>query len=132
MEKQQPIRVVAAVMEKDGKVLIARRRKGDKLAGKWEFPGGKIEPGESPEAALRRELREELGIETVIGGFVCESSYQYSHLSIRLLAYNATWISGDITPAVHDRVLWVTPAELSAYDFPEANLPVIKRILDGD
>ncbi|NJD56302.1 MAG: (deoxy)nucleoside triphosphate pyrophosphohydrolase [Nitrospirae bacterium] len=126
------VRVVAAVVEKDGKVLIARRRKGDKLAGKWEFPGGKIEPGESPEAALRRELLEELGIETGIGSFICESSYQYSHLSVRLLAYRAAWISGDITPAVHDRVIWVTPEELSEYDFPEANLPVIKRILDDD
>jgi 8-oxo-dGTP diphosphatase len=132
MEKQPPVRVVAAVMEKDGKVLIARRRKGDKLAGKWEFPGGKIEPGESPEAALRRELREELGIESEIGCFLCESIYQYSHLSVRLLAYHAVWISGDMTPTVHDQVLWVTRAELSAYDFPEANLLVIKTILDHD
>lgn len=65
--------VTAAVIEKDGRVLIAQRKTGDALAGKWEFPGGKLEPGETPEACLRRELREEFGVETEIGDFICSS-----------------------------------------------------------
>lgn len=130
MEKQPLVRVVAAVMEKDGKVLIARRRKGDKLAGKWEFPGGKVDAGETPEDALRRELREELGIETEIGAFLCRSCHDYSHLSVELLAYRVSHVSGELIPHVHDEIRWVKPEDLSAYDFPEANLPVIRAILE--
>ena len=72
----KPLLVAAAVIEKDGKILIAQRKKGWRFAGKWEFPGGKIEPNETPEECLRRELREELGIETEIGDFFCVSTYR--------------------------------------------------------
>ena len=128
MKRRVLVMVVAAVIEKDGKVLIARRRKGDKLAGKWEFPGGKIEPGESPEAALRRELLEELGIEAEIGEHFCTSRYDYPHLSVELITYNVRAFSGAILPHVHDRVRWVLPKELCRYDFPEANHEIIRRL----
>ena len=129
MKNQPLVRVVAAVLEESGMVLIAKRREGDALAGKWEFPGGKIEQGETPEIALERELREELGIETVIGELVCTSTYIYEHMSVELAAYVARWISGDIVPLVHDEIRWVAPAVLSSYDFPEANVPVIHAII---
>jgi 8-oxo-dGTP diphosphatase len=129
MKNHPRVRVVAAVVERAGRVLIARRREGDALAGKWEFPGGKIEQGETPEKALRRELREELGIETVIGDLICVSSHAYDHLSVELAAYEARWISGDIVPLVHDEIKWIAPAGLFSYDFPEANIPVIRAIL---
>ena len=70
-------KVTAAVIEKDGKILIARRKRDDSQAGKWEFPGGKLEAGETPEACLKRELREELGIETEVGAFFCSSRFVY-------------------------------------------------------
>jgi len=122
--------VVAAVMEKDGRVLIAQRRKGGRLGEKWEFPGGKVEPGEEPEQALKRELREELGITAEIGEFLCSSSYDYPHLSVELHAYRVMAFSGEIVPHVHDQVLWVMPQDLCRYDFPEANQEITKRLAD--
>jgi 8-oxo-dGTP diphosphatase len=132
MKKQTRVRVVAAVIERDGRVLIAKRRKGDKLGGKWEFPGGKIDKGETPEDALKRELLEELGTEAIVGEFVCSSRYDYDHLSVELLVYRTRQISGEVIPFVHDEIRWVRPEDLSEYDFPEANLPVIEAILDRD
>ena len=128
MKKQTPVKVVAAVIEKDGRVLIAKRRQGDKLAGKWEFPGGKIDPGETAEEALKRELHEELDIETGVEDFICSSCYDYEHLSVELLAYRVKHISGNITPHVHDEVRWVLPEDLASYDYPEANLAIINAI----
>ncbi len=128
MKKQSPVKVVAAVIEKHGKVLIAKRRKGDKLAGKWEFPGGKIDPGETAEEALKRELNEELGIETEVRDFICSSRYDYEHLSVELLAYRVLHISGDITPLVHDEVRWVLFDDLCSYDLPAANDEIVRRL----
>jgi 8-oxo-dGTP diphosphatase len=130
MKKQTRVRVVAGIIGKDGKVLIAKRRAGDKLGGKWEFPGGKVDEGETPEEALKRELLEELGIETETGRFLCSSFYDYSHLSVELLAYHVRHVSGEVIPHVHDEIRWVRPEKLSGYEFPEANIPVIKAILD--
>jgi 8-oxo-dGTP diphosphatase len=132
MKKQTRVRVAAAVIERAGRVLIAKRRMGDKLGGKWEFPGGKVEEGETPEGALKRELFEELEIETETGNFLCLSCYDYSHLSVELLAYLVSHVSGEMIPHVHDELRWVRPEDLAEYDFPEANLPVIKAVLDRD
>lgn len=120
--------VVAAVIEQGGRFLIAQRRQGDKLGGKWEFPGGKVEPDESAEQALKRELREELSIEAEIGEHFCTSRYDYPHLSVELITYNVRAFSGAILPHVHDRVRWVLPEELCRYDFPEANHEIIRRL----
>ncbi|MDP2158255.1 MAG: (deoxy)nucleoside triphosphate pyrophosphohydrolase [Nitrospirota bacterium] len=128
MKKQTPVKVVAAVIERDGRLLIAKRRQGDMLAGKWEFPGGKIDPGETAEEALKRELHEELNIETEVFGFICSSCFDYEHLSIELLAYRVLHISGDITPLVHDEVRWVLRDDLCSYDFPAANEEIIRRL----
>jgi 8-oxo-dGTP diphosphatase len=127
-KKQIPVKVVAAVIQKDGRVLIAKRRQGDMLAGKWEFPGGKIDPGESAEEALKRELQEELDIEVEVLDFICSSRYDYEHLSVELLAYRVLHISGDITPHVHDEVKWVLPDGLCAYEFPPANDKIVRHL----
>ena len=126
MKRQTRVRVVAAVIEQAGRVLIARKRQGDRLGGKWEFPGGKIDAGESPEAALKRELLEELGIEAGIGGFFCSSRYDYSHISVELLTYRVRYFSGEMTAHVHDELKWVVPVDLCNYDFPEANVEIIR------
>lgn len=124
-------RVAAAVIEKDGLVLIARRKSGDALAGKWEFPGGKLEPGETPEACLRRELREEFGVETEIGGFVCSNEFEYEHFHIELLVYRASHVSGEFRLRDHAAIAWVAPADLLKYDLAGADIPAAKALLPG-
>ncbi len=123
--------VTAAVIEKDGKILIAQRKKGDVLAGKWEFPGGKIEPCETPEACLKRELMEEFGVDTRIGEFVCSSKFEYKHLPIELLVYRAEHLSGEFKLNEHDRIEWVPPADLPKYDFSSADIPVVEILASG-
>lgn len=123
-------KVTAAIIEQDGKVLIARRKKDDPLKDKWEFPGGKIEPGESPEECLKRELHEELGIEAEVGEFICSSTYHYDHISIELLAYRIRGFTGNIVPVDHDEIAWVAPNDLAGYDLPAADRPVIEKLLE--
>jgi len=125
------ITVTAAVLEKDGRVLIARRKRGDRLADKWEFPGGKIEEGETPEACLRRELQEEFGIDVAVGGFVGQSCHRYPHGEIELLAYRATHLSGDFQLHDHEEIHWVHPADLHRYDVSAADIPIVKLLLEG-
>jgi 8-oxo-dGTP diphosphatase len=120
--------VSCAVIEKHGKILIARRKSGDQMAGKWEFPGGKIEPGETPEQCLKRELLEELGVEIAVDEFICSSTWKYDHATIKLLAFKATLISGELILHDHAEISWVTPQELADYDFPEADVPIIRHI----
>lgn len=121
-------KVTAAVIEKEGKILIARRKQGDAQSGKWEFPGGKLEPGETPEACLKRELREELGIETEVGSFLCSTRFAYRHMAVELLFYRTAYVSGVITLHEHDRIEWVSPEALSDFDFLEADRPILERL----
>jgi 8-oxo-dGTP diphosphatase len=125
------ITVTAAVLEKDGRILIARRKHGDRLADKWEFPGGKLEESETPEACLRRELQEELGIDIVVGGFVGRNLHAYPHVEIDLLAYRATYLSGDFQLHDHEEIRWVHPSDLHGYDFSAADIPIVKLLLEG-
>lgn len=120
--------VTAAVIEKDGKILLARRKEGDALAGKWEFPGGKLEPGETPQACLRRELMEEFGVETEIGPFVCASEFDYKHNHIELLVYRAAHLSGEFKLNDHSAIAWVSLAELDNYDLASADIPVVAAL----
>ncbi|PKM98244.1 MAG: 8-oxo-dGTP diphosphatase MutT [Elusimicrobia bacterium HGW-Elusimicrobia-3] len=122
--------VTAAVMEKGGRILLARRKNGA-LAGKWEFPGGKLEPGETPEACLRRELMEEFGVEAEIGAFVCSSKFEYKHLPIELLVYRARHLAGEFKLTDHSAIEWVKPGDLSSYDLSAADIPVVELLLGG-
>ncbi len=116
--------VTAAIITHNNKVLLTRRAPGEKHAGWWEFPGGKVEAGESPESCLRRELREELEIETSIGDKLTESIYSYETGSIRLLAYRATILSGALLLHVHDEYQWVSVAQLTQYSLLPADIPI--------
>lgn len=122
------IDVTAAIIEKDGKFLIAKRLKGKHLEGKWEFPGGKIEKNETPEECLARELQEEFDILAEIGDFVTESLFQYGKRNIRLLGYRAKYISGEFRLNAHDEIRWIPLNEFSKFDFAEADLPLIEKI----
>ena len=121
--------VAAAVIEKDSKVLIAKRRKKDTLGGKWEFPGGKIEPGETPEECLKRELKEELDIEVEIGQFLLSTIFRYFLIPVELLVYKVKYISGDFKISEHDKIAWVGAKELGTYDLVRADRPIAKALL---
>jgi 8-oxo-dGTP diphosphatase len=126
-----PIPVVAAVIEKDGLVLLAQRPPGKALALKWEFPGGKVEPGESPEAALRREIREELGCEIEITGTLRRFIHHYETVSIDMIPLRARLAAGSPPPHPHEHVAlqWLPLNSVAAMDLPTADLPVLKELL---
>jgi len=121
-------KVAAAVIEKDGAVLVARRKKTDRFGGLWEFPGGKLEAGESPEEGLRRELKEELNLETSIGPFLGGFPYVSRHLDIELLAFRVTILSGDLVLTDHDEVRWARIGDLREFDFAEPDLPLVELL----
>jgi len=120
--------VTAAILWQKNKVLITRRGPGEKLAGKWEFPGGKVEVGETPEESLQREILEELGVQVTVGKYFTESIYHYGHGSIRLLAYEVLYISGDFNLTVHDQIKWVSVADLATFDFAPADIEIINQL----
>jgi mutator protein MutT len=122
------ITVTAAIIEKDGRVLAARRKAGKHMAGYWELPGGKLEAGESPQQCLQRELAEELGIRTRVGEFVAESVYDYGDRQVRLLAYRVTHLGGAFLARDHDRLQWLLPGELHRLQWAPADLPLINAI----
>ena len=122
------IKVTAAVIERGGKVLIARRKKSDRFEGRWEFPGGKIEAGESPEECLRRELREEMGVEVETEEFLCSVSFKTSGLSIELMAFRTGLLAGDVQCRDHDEVRWVEPERLGDFDLAEPDRLVVATV----
>jgi mutator protein MutT len=113
--------VAIGLVWKDGRVLIARRPAGVHLGGLWEFPGGKAEPGETPEACLLRELREELGIEAEICGRREVIQFSYPERTVRLHPIDCRWLSGEPDPSGCEEPRWVSPGELDSYEFPPAN-----------
>jgi 8-oxo-dGTP diphosphatase len=122
--------VVAAVISRDGKFLIAKRKKGGTLSGKWEFPGGKVEPGETPERAMEREMEEEFEIRVRMGGFIGSHEFRNRERKYNLMAYHVTHLSGDFILHEHDEIAWVTPDEFGEYDFADSDKAII-RILAG-
>jgi 8-oxo-dGTP diphosphatase len=127
----EPKKVTAAILRKDGKILIAKRQSGDAFEGKWEFPGGKIEEGETPEQCLRRELLEEFGIDTIINRLLYVVPYTYTEGSILLYAYEVTQSKGDFKLNVHDEAKWTEPQDLGSYDFLEADKLIIENLVGG-
>lgn len=120
--------VTAAVIQRNGTVLLARRSPRDKLAGFWEFPGGKVEKGETPEECLARELHEELGIVARIGEKCAESLHQYDHGSFRIVAYFVDSIAGEPRSSVHDCLEWVKIDNLSGYKLLPADIPIVELL----
>jgi mutator protein MutT len=120
--------VVAAVIRRDRKILITQRLADAHLAGLWEFPGGKVEPGESFEGALCREIREELGVEIRVKDEFFTVEHDYPTKSVRLHFFNCTIVEGE--PEARDVAdfQWVLPPELSQYEFPPADAELISRL----
>ncbi len=126
------IEVTAAILFKDDKLLIAQRKSEDKLPNKWEFPGGKVENEETPEECLKREIKEEFGIDVSVGEFFGESVYHYDHISIRLLAYRTFWNNGELKIKAHQSIEWVTINQIGLFDFAPADIPFVEKLRRGE
>ena len=121
------IAVVAALAERDGKLLIARRPADRHMGGKWEFPGGKLERGETPEEALRRELKEELGVEAAVGRIRAAIPYSYPEKDVLLLFYAAR-LAGEPRPIDEAELCWVCPEELGRFDLAPVDALMAERL----
>ena len=127
-ELEPPVDVAAALIERNGRYLVARRLDDAALGGFREFPGGKRLPGESLEACVRREVHEELGVEIAVGDLYRRSVHAYSHATIALHLFRATLIAGTPHAVGCAEVRWVTAPELATYRFPPANDAVIRQL----
>lgn len=124
-----PVEVVGAVLVRDDRVLAAQRGPTMALAGRWEFPGGKIEPGESPQKALVRELREELLCEVKVGDHVETNSHTYDFGVVRLATYFVTLVSGEPRATEHSQLRWIAVPDLRAIDWAPADLPAVEAVI---
>lgn len=120
--------VVGAVIVRDGKVLCAQRAPGSTLAGMWEFPGGKVEPTESPEEALRREIAEELGCAIEVDAKVTTTAHAYSFGVVELTTYYCQLSGGVPRPAEHAVLAWLAPRELERLEWAPADIPAVQLV----
>jgi len=126
------VKVTAAILAKDNKIIIAKRGPDDKLADKWEFPGGKIETNETPEQCLKREMKEEFDIDVSVGEYLGSSVYKYDHIFIELLAYRTYWEEGEIDLKDHDEFKWISLEQLAEFDFAPADLVFVEKLQNGE
>jgi 8-oxo-dGTP diphosphatase len=126
--------VVAAIIQHGGRVLICQRRKDDTFGLKWEFPGGKVKDGESPAAALARELEEELGVKTQIGAEICRTRHKYAEHAreIELLFFTAELENLDVQNLAFEKIIWEEAARLPGYDFLAADREIVERLAQGE
>ncbi|WP_025614844.1 DNA/RNA helicase domain-containing protein [Cellulophaga baltica] len=126
------IKVAAGIIESENRILIARRKEGKHLAGLWEFPGGKIEIGETPESCLKRELYEELGVDVMVGRFFMENICKYDEKTVQLKSYKCKIVSGDIALKDHDKMEWVAISNISNFKFAPADIPFVTALVNED
>ena len=125
-------RVVAALIFKDGKILICQRTRHQTMPLKWEFPGGKIEEGEQPRDALRRELDEELGIEASVGDEVARLRHQYKNgSSVELRFFTVNEYKGELENKIFRDMRWAERSELPSFDFLEADFELVRDLASG-
>jgi A/G-specific adenine glycosylase len=119
---------VAVIWNDQHKILIDRRKQEGLLGGLWEFPGGKIEPNETVEVCIRREIQEELGIQVEVGDRLVTVTHTYSHFKVTLNVHHCTHISGEPQPIECDEIRWVTLDDIDEYPFPKANIRIIEAL----
>jgi mutator protein MutT len=127
------MRVVAGIIEQDGRVLICQRRAGRIFGGKWEFPGGKMRPSETPRQALQRELYEELGVVPEIGDLLGMVRHHYAEMNAAThLSFFSAALPDSPRNLAFERIVWARREELSRYDFLAADRRVISRLVRGE
>ncbi len=124
-------RIVAGVLRREGRVLICQRAEGVRHAGRWEFPGGKVEAGESEAEALARELREELGIEAAAGALLLRVRHDYGEGELEIAFYEAAIEAGEPENRVFAAIAWERPEALAGYAFLDADRPLLRRLAAG-
>jgi 8-oxo-dGTP diphosphatase len=129
--KRAIVRVSCAIIERGDKVLAAQRGAGMDLAGQWEFPGGKVQPSESDEMCLLREIEEELGVSLALHYRLPERFYAYPTKTICLVPFVAEVVRGEPVPTEHQRIGWFTVAELRGLDWCAADVPVLADYLQA-
>lgn len=120
--------VVAALIEQDGRILMSQRRSDQSLPDCWEFPGGKIEPGEAPESALVREIAEELGCEVAVGSIYEVVFFPYPDFDLYMLVYRALITAGEPQARQVAAIAWLAPAEIEQRELPPADYPLARRL----
>ena len=123
------LHVACAIIEQDGAVLTAQRSATMSLPLKWEFPGGKIEAGETAEECLIRELREELGVSVFIGSALSPATHSYQDFTVTLYPFTCSLTGGTVTMHEHHALKWVEPQQMPELDWAAADLPVISEYL---
>jgi 8-oxo-dGTP diphosphatase len=124
------VKVTAGIIMDTHRILIARRCEGKARAGKWELPGGKVEPGEKPEDCLKRELFEEFGIRVTVGDLYMITHHSYSDVDISLLSYRVIDYKGTISLKEHQQMQWIAAEDYDQYEFAAADKPVLKSLAD--
>lgn len=122
---KKTIEVVAGVISCDGKILLAKRKAEKSLGGYWEFPGGKLEVGESRQNCLKREIKEEMALDIEVKDFICLVEHDYPTFKIKLHVYGAEYISGEISLIDHDEIVWENVNKLREYQLAPADVPVL-------
>lgn len=125
------VHVVAGIIYRDGQILLAKRPQDKHQGGLWEFPGGKVEPLETPASALKRELKEEVNLTVVSAKPYAQISHDYSDKLVQLDFYWLEDFTGEPTGLEGQELRWVPVSELSTYAFPEANTPIVKQLMSA-
>jgi 8-oxo-dGTP diphosphatase len=126
------VRVAAGVIVRGGRILVCQRRPGDRHPGKWEFPGGKLEPGETPAACIRRELREELGVEVEPGGELWSTRHGYAEIDVELVFLRIESMHGEPRNLCFAEIRWVGVADLASIDFLDADRGFVAAVARGE
>lgn len=124
------VEVVAAIIQKDNKIFCAQRNLAKSMGGKWEFPGGKIEIGETREEALVREIREELDSDIVVDNYLMTVEHDYPTFHITMHAYLCTLVKGELILKEHNDSVWLSKGELLNLDWADADMPIVDKLLN--
>ncbi|BAZ43322.1 mutator protein MutT [Chondrocystis sp. NIES-4102] len=123
---------VAVISNQQKQILIDRRKATGEMGGLWEFPGGKVETGETIEACIKREIKEELGLDVVVGDRLITITHNYQTFDVTLYVHDCQYITGEPQPIECEEIHWVSAAELNKYQFPAANSQIVKLLQQRD